>query len=708
MTPPFNAGQALPELLPALRDDMALHASGTHADGSPAWTIQDPVSNRFYRIGWLEFELLARWHLGTPQAVLAATTTETLLQPSADELYALLLFLQANHLLVIHDPRYTDTLRARYRASRLSRLQSLLHHYLFFRIPLWHPQQWLHKTLPLVTWVYRPLTLYALLATLLLAMFLVARQVDVYTAAFAESLSMQGFAGYLLALALSKSLHELGHAYTATRYGVRVAHMGLAFLVLWPVLYTDTGESWKLPDRRQRLAISSAGIVTELGIATLATLGWALCEPGDVRQALFFLATTSWALSLALNASPFMRFDGYFILSDLLDFQNLHERSSALARHWLRHTLLGWNDPDPEHFAPVKRRLLIAFAVVTWVYRLTVFLGIAAAVYFMFFKLLGIVLFLVEMAWFVLRPFVQEFRVWYARADDISTRRKWGAAVALSALLLALGTPWSLSVQAPAYAHSERVHVLFSPTPALLTRLPMVGGPVRKNALLMEFSQPESALRGQVAQVGTVALDSQLAGLGAMPLGEEKRSTLEQQRAVKQQQLMAESQEQARLQLRAPFDGVLTDLDPELAAGAWVSSHQPLGVVLDPQHWSAEAFVGQAERLRIHTGSRVRFYPQDTPLQTVEGEVTSIDTGKTIALPHTLLSSRFGGPLPVLADANGLTPRDALYRVRIQLATAPRALAVQRGSIHIEAQAHSWLLDALYGGLSVLVREASF
>ena len=100
--------------------------------------------------------------------------------------------------------------------------------------------------------------------------------------------------------------------------------MGIAFVVLWPMLYTDTGESWKLRSSRQRLAIASAGILCELSLAGLSTLGWALSDPGPLRNALLYLATTSWVLSLALNASPFMRFDGYFILSDLLDFPNLH------------------------------------------------------------------------------------------------------------------------------------------------------------------------------------------------------------------------------------------------------------------------------------------------------------------------------------------------------------------------------------------------
>jgi putative peptide zinc metalloprotease protein len=120
-----------------------------------------------------------------------------------------------------------------------------------------------------------------------------------------------------------------------------------------------------------------------------------------LRQACFYLATTSWVLSLALNASPFMRFDGYFILSDLLDLPNLHERAGALARTALRRLLLGWPDPWPEPLPATLRNRLIAFAWVTWCYRLTVFLGIALVVYHLFFKALGVALFLVEIVFFI-------------------------------------------------------------------------------------------------------------------------------------------------------------------------------------------------------------------------------------------------------------------------------------------------------------------
>ncbi|MFV0371668.1 MAG: site-2 protease family protein [Azonexus sp.] len=218
--------------------------------------------------------------------------------------------------------------------------------------------------------------------------------------------------GFALALVVSKTLHELGHAVVATRLGVRVAHMGVAFLVMWPMLYTDTGESWRLRSHRQRLAISIAGVSVEMALAGLATLAWALLDDGALRQAALYLATTGWVLSLALNASPFMRFDGYFILSDVLDFPNLHERAGAQARVWLRRNLLGLNDPWPEMLARKTRRALIVFAFTTWLYRLIVFLDIALMVYFFFFKALGIFLMLVELVWFIARPAWSELAVW--------------------------------------------------------------------------------------------------------------------------------------------------------------------------------------------------------------------------------------------------------------------------------------------------------
>src|SRR5688500_3708598 len=149
-------------------------------------------------------------------------------------------------------------------------------------------------------------------------------------------------------MSFAKVLHELGHAYTAHRHGCRVPAMGAAFLVLWPVLYTDTNEAWKVASRNARLQIGAAGMAAELALAACATLLWSFLPDGPLRSGVFLLSTSTWIITLAVNLSPFMRFDGYFLLSHLLNTPNLHERAFAFGRWHLREWLFGLGAPEPE------------------------------------------------------------------------------------------------------------------------------------------------------------------------------------------------------------------------------------------------------------------------------------------------------------------------------------------------------------------------
>jgi putative peptide zinc metalloprotease protein len=159
--------------------------------------------------------------------------------------------------------------------------------------------------------------------------------------------SLQGLLAYGVTLAGGEMLHELGHGITAKRYGCRVPTMGVAFLVLWPVAYTDTNEVWKLTRRDQRLKVAAAGITTELVIAVWALLAWLWLPDGWPKAMAFLLATTTWVSTVLINASPFMRFDGYFLLSDYLQMPNLHSRAFALARWDLRERLFALGEARP-------------------------------------------------------------------------------------------------------------------------------------------------------------------------------------------------------------------------------------------------------------------------------------------------------------------------------------------------------------------------
>ncbi|MCX5728512.1 MAG: peptidase M50, partial [Nitrospirae bacterium] len=266
-------------------------------------------------------------------------------------------------------------------AVRPQWLMWLVHHYLFFQIPLVRPDRFLRATLPFVEWLFSKSVAWIIALIGLAGVYLVSRQWDVFTATFLHFFTPRGLALYALSLAIVKVFHELGHAYTATRYGCRVPTLGIAMLVMVPMLYSDTSDAWKLTSRRQRAAIGAAGMIVECALAALAIFAWNFLDDGMARSLVFIVATTSLMAGAAINLSPFMRFDGYFVLSDWLGIPNLQERAFAFGRWQLRRLLFGLDMPMPVPVAAAQRRFLVCFAWGVWAYRFMLFLGIALMVY---------------------------------------------------------------------------------------------------------------------------------------------------------------------------------------------------------------------------------------------------------------------------------------------------------------------------------------
>ncbi|MBP9219329.1 MAG: hypothetical protein KBD39_08485 [Sterolibacterium sp.] len=688
----------------ALRQDLRLYESGSDAQGAPTWVIQDPVSNRFYRIGWLEYECLLRWP-NDPQVIAREIEQATPLAVAPEQVAAFGRFLDQHQLLLPSAQRRTRMIQQA-RQPGWRHWRWWLHHYLFIRIPLLRPQAFLASLTAQLAPLFSPWTPLLIIAASLTGLLMVARQWETFSHSILESLTPSGMVGFALALAVSKGLHELGHAVVATRQGVRVAHMGVAFLVMWPMLYTDTGESWRLHSHRQRLAISIAGVAVEMALAGLATLAWALLDDGALRQAALYLATTGWVLSLALNLSPFMRFDGYFILSDLLDFPNLHERSGALARTWLRRLVLGLTDDWPENLPRHQHHLLIAFALATWLYRLVVFLGIAWMVYAFFFKALGIFLMLVEIVWFVARPVWQEAIMWWRRWPEVSSgrRRRLYAMAGLFGLLVLL--PWRLSVPALGVAHVERQQRVYTPFPARLVQL-HPAGKVAAGTSLALFETPDLTAREVQARAGAEALERTLTGLLAKTEGIAQQSALTQRMDERLAEIRATREEIGRLRIAAEFAGEWRDVSDQLHPGSWVGIKEPLGVLIDPHSWVVDAYVEQRLIERVEPGATATFLAEGG-LHRIPAVVVDIDRTRTQRLPYAMLDSRHGGPILTRPEGQGSVPVDALYHVRLRLIEFPGDVQEWRGSLQIEGQARSLVWEILKGSLAALVRESGF
>ncbi len=695
--------------LPALREDLTLLEAPRAHDGAPCWNVHDPVRNRFFRIGWLEFELLARWRGGISAGALCRSVArETALEPEPEDALGLMDFLQANELLRAADSALRANLQAMASARALSAWQWLLHHYLFIRVPLFKPEAFLARTQHLVEPLFRPAFFGWLAAMALFGLWRVLDQWSAFSQTFLYFFSWQGALYYGLALTLAKLLHELAHAYTARHYGLRVPTMGIALMMLWPLLYTDTSEAWKLHSRRARLAIGAAGVVAELLLAGVAALVWSLAPDGAVKSGAYILAAVTWVSTLAINLNPFMRFDGYYLLMDALDIPNLSERAFAIGRWQLRRSVLGIEAPMPEGQLEPRRRVLTLYAYATWAYRLVMFTGIAAAVYFFFFKLAGIILFAVEIGWFVVRPLWREGRTWW-RLRSAWRARAGRNALALLALLVLLAVPWHGEVSADGYWQAGQHSRLFAPMPARLAQILVhEGQAVRAGTPLIVFEAPEVRSQLRLLASRITGLEEQLAGsIGSATLNERAR-VIEHELDAARAERQFQTDELARLTVRAPHDGVVRDLDRGLYPGVWIGPRHAIGLLVNTASSQASIFVREADIGRIQIGARARLLLRRADTRAVLATVTGIDDMSSRLLPEPMLASTHGGPIATRAGQHGeLIANEALYRVTLRV-DEPDARAMQPVSAHVEGASRSLLWDFGRQAIGVMIRESGF
>lgn len=693
--------------LPPLREDLTL-SPGPLSEGQPTWSLYDPARHRFVRLGWLDFEILSRWGLRAPEAILAAIAAETTLRPSTDDIVRFAKFARGAGLLQATTAAETAQMAAERMVERKGAASWLVHNYLFLRLRLVNPDRFLTTALPLVRWLFTRAGMIGIASLGVLALFLISRDWERYSHSLVEQTSIEGLIQMGIAISFAKVFHELGHGFATKLYGCRVPSMGVAFLVLWPVLWTDTTDAWRLTDRRQRLVIDSAGMATEILIAAIASIAWAVLPDGPTRGAMFVLSSSTWLLTLLVNISPLMRFDGYYILSDLLDFPNLQERGFAYTRWLLREVLFRPGVSPPEVLPRPLDRIIVIWSISTWIYRFFLFMGIAVLVYHLTFKVLGVVLMAIEIWFFVARPIVKEIGVW-AKLPTVRTpnRYTWGTFALLAVLLLAVLVPWRGRVDAPALLRAERQMALMAAEPGRLVEM---------------VAEKTRVAEGQVLfRMDSVEIDHDIAAARAQleaAQAEQTAGTYNPERRRAQQAAFARTSEAAAalarsesragsLEVTAPFAGEVRDIPPDLRVGAQIRRLERLGVLVAADSSMVEAFVSEADLDRIRPGAAARFVQVDG--DTLDLEVTEVAHASTRALEVIELASTHEGPIAVRrGPQNTLVPEHALYRV---LLTGKRPLGTTTsrtvGTVVIDAPPRS-LADIVYRrAVALFLREAS-
>ena len=699
-------------IIPYLRQDLEIFRGNSREDGSPAWLLYDAVRNKYFTVGLTAFRLIKNWRGGEDIQNFEKKINSQGIETTGDEIKSFIGFLQQNNLIIQPQGQGVPYLMQQKNSLKKSWIMNLIHSYLFFKIPLFTPDEWLGRTLHKVKFLGSKKIRNIIYILGFIGLFFVIQQFENFTKTFLYFFSFKGLMIYFVTLVFVKCLHELGHAYIAKYHGCRVSAIGIAFLVFFPFLYTDTTDAWRLRNHKDRLLINFAGILTELHLALIATFVWGVLPEGGLKSAAFFIATTSWISSIAINVSPFMRFDGYYVFSDWLKAENLQPRSFALAKWKIRETLFGFNHKPPEEISPSRRWTFIIYAWSTWVYRFFLFIGIALLVYYFAFKVLGIILFAIEIYWFIMLPIIKEMKQWWMMRSEMKLNKQTFRTISILIItLMVLFLPWKSSMKIPAVYISEKYSKIYSPYPAKIKSVFITKDQeVETGQNLIELYSPGLDKEINSIRRKILLTKTKINRMSGTSGNMDEYLTYNQRLIALQSELSGLTKTKEKLVIKAPNKGKVKDL-VSLSNEMWVSNlDQLLGIV----HYgtgNVKAFIREEQIDRFQENTPAVFIPNDGDHKKIHLISNKLDLSSVNNLPYIALASIHSGPIAIRNFTSGeyqYRPETAHYVADFKLVNKSSIKFELPGYVHVEGNRYSPFVRFFRNVFSVLIRESGF
>ena len=473
-----------------------------------------------------------------------------------------------------------------------------------------------------------------------------------------------------LGMVIVKAFHEFGHAYFCRKYGGEVHVMGVMLMIFTPMPYVDATSAWGFRERWKRVLVGSAGMIVELFIAAIAAFFWSKTGPGIVHALAYNIMFIASVSTVIFNVNPLMRFDGYYILSDLLEIPNLNQRATMQLRYWADLYLFGVKNVDSPANTRREAGWLATFGITSWIYRTIVFSGVLLVVADRFL-IIGIIMAVVCLVSWAVTPVVRFIKYLSSnpRLDRVRPRAV-GVTLGIASvcvLLLAI-IPFPYSFRAPGIIIATERTEMVNPTMGQVAELIVPSGSfVKKGQPLLRMENPELDLLLANTQAHLDEINTRLRQ--AMDTNSADIQPLMSLRDSVAAQYNKYAQDSENLTVRALHDGVWVAPDIEDTVGRWLPRGTDLGLLANPAGFEFEATVTEddARNLfaqKIHNASVRLWGNAETMLPVVNWRVIP---GGQNTLPSPALGWAGGGDIPVATDTDqesqGMTSAEPFFEV---------------------------------------------
>jgi putative peptide zinc metalloprotease protein len=696
----FTSNTARPLALTMRRD---LVVRRQRWQGREYWTVKDPLALKYYRFEEEEFAILSMLDGGASiDSIRERFEREHAPQRlTAAQLQHLLTMLHRSNLLVADAPGQGNELLKRERARIRKHRLATAANFLALRFRGIDPDWLLDGLNQKLGWVFSLPAAAGALSLMIAALLLVAAEFDTFRSrlpTFDAFFAAQNWLWMAVTLCGTKVLHELGHGLACKRFGGKCHEMGVMLLVFTPCLYCNVSDAWMIPSKWRRAAIGAAGMYVELVLAAVCTFLWWLSEPGLFNHLCLNVMFVSSVSTLLFNANPLMRFDGYYILSDLIEIPNLRQKSSAVIQRKLGKWLLGLRErPDP--FLPVRRRwLFAAYSIAStgygWLVTLSIFWFFYRVLEPYGLKVVGQLLGLAMIGSLVVLPLVRlvRFLLEPARPQDVNKMRAvigFGSMGLVAAALLCVPLPYY--VAATFEVQPRDAASVYVEMPGELKQIHLAAGATAVGQPIAELADIDARLAVERLQAQRAEIMTRIDSIRQRAHTDDSAllelAQTEETHAALNKQIARLEEDLARLVIRAPIAGIVVPPpsreQPERSrlqlaswagrpldnrnVGAFLEASTLVCRVAQPGKFEAILAIDQAELDFVRAGQAVDLLLASRPGERWPGQIDHVAEQNMEAAP-TRMAARTGGQLATRADPSGIErPLSVVYQASVPL-----------------------------------------
>ena len=551
---------------------------------------------------------------------------------------------------------------------------------LFLRFTLFDPQPLLDRAMPYVAWLFGPVGLLLWCAVVGVGALLGLMHWTELTADFTDRmLSAENLAVAWLVYPVVKVIHESFHGFALRRCGAEVHQTGVMLVALMPLPFVDATSSTVLERKGDRILVGAAGILVELFLGGLALIGWAASEPSLFRVVCYNIIMISGFSTLLFNGNPLQRYDGYYILTDLVEIPGLASRSAQYVAYLMKRYLLGDPVIQPPRATAGEKAWFAFYGPASFIYRtgLVIVIALYVAEKYPAIGMLVAVWALVGYLWTplagLLRSNAFKHAEWRGRALVGG-----GGALAVIALLLLIPIPFGVTTQGM-LDMPDNAAVRAGTRGEIIDVLVAQGETVQAGQPLLRLAEP--AASAKVERLAARLREDE--ARFTQNLAADRVKAMNSDRVDQARQELAEAQKELdALTVTSPVAGVVSFYDPAALTGRYLAKGEIVAQIWDPARAVIRSFVPMGQIALVRSDTRgVAIRPSFDPATSLPARITAAVPSATDRLPNAVLSLEGGGPFAVKRGADN-TPRteEAMYQVDVQLWRRCRSISSSAAS----------------------------